>query len=111
MTGYPSLQFVEHLRRLKHLRSAAGIVLGPDLHVKVASFEDMTVVLEQRLSDADGDGSGEAEIERGLREDDIESLRDLASGAPVVRAVNDLLEKAVELRASPAEILRVTMMR
>jgi general secretion pathway protein E len=38
------------------------------------------------------------------REDDIESLRDLASGAPVVRAVNDLLEKAVELRASDIHI-------
>jgi len=88
MTGYPSLQFVEHLRRLKHLRSAAEIVLGPDLHVKVASFDDLTVVLEQRFSDADGDG-----------------------GAPVVRAINDLLEKAIELRASPAEILRVTTMR
>src|SRR6202040_1011824 len=34
------------------------------------------------------------------REDDIESLRDLASGAPGVRAVNGLLGKAVELRAS-----------
>ncbi len=33
-------------------------------------------------------------------EDDVESLRDLASGAPVVRAVNDLLEKAAELRAT-----------
>jgi len=31
---------------------------------------------------------------------DIESLRDLASGAPVVRALNDLLERAVELRAT-----------
>jgi general secretion pathway protein E len=38
------------------------------------------------------------------REDDIESLRDLASGAPVVRAVNDLLERAVELRASDIHI-------
>ena len=38
------------------------------------------------------------------RDDDIESLRDLASGAPVVRAVNDLLEKAVELRASDIHI-------
>ena len=37
-------------------------------------------------------------------DDDIESLRDLASGAPVVRAVNDLLEKAVELRASDIHI-------
>jgi general secretion pathway protein E len=31
-------------------------------------------------------------------------LRDLASGAPVVRAVNDLVEKAVELRASDIHI-------
>src|SRR5262249_9341644 len=38
------------------------------------------------------------------RGDDIESLRDLASGAPVVRAVSDLLEKAVELRASDIHI-------
>ena len=37
-------------------------------------------------------------------EDDIESLRDLASGAPVVRAVNDLLEKAAELRATDIHI-------
>jgi general secretion pathway protein E len=37
-------------------------------------------------------------------DDDIESLRDLASGAPVVRAVNDLLEKAMELRASDIHI-------
>src|SRR5262245_30730887 len=85
-------------------RRAAEIVLGPDLRVKVASFEDLTVVLEQRLSDAGDERGGEAEIDRGLREDDIESLRDLASGAPVVRAVNDLLEKAVELRASDIHI-------
>ena len=37
-------------------------------------------------------------------DDDIESLRDLASGAPVVRAVNDLLEKAVELRATDVHV-------
>ena len=38
------------------------------------------------------------------RDDDIESLRDLASGAPVVRAVNDLLEKAIELRATDIHV-------
>src|SRR4029077_10751795 len=38
------------------------------------------------------------------REDDIESLRDLARRAPVVRAVNDLLEKAIELRASDIHV-------
>jgi general secretion pathway protein E len=85
-------------------RRAAEIVLGPDLTVKVASFEDLAVVLNQRLSDESADGPSETESFRQIREDDIESLRDLASGAPVVRAVNDLLEKAIELRASDIHI-------
>src|SRR6266478_5215662 len=75
-------------------RRAAEIVLRADVAIKVASVEDLTIVLDQRLG---GDP-------HQPREDDIESLRDLASGAPVVRAVNDLIEKAVELRASDIHI-------
>ena len=82
-------------------RRAAEIVLGADVSIKVASFEDITVALNQRLGE-------DVEVQGGEtfapREDDIESLRDLASGAPVVRAVNDLLEKAIELRASDIHI-------
>ncbi len=82
---------------------AARIVLGSDVQIQVASFEDIETALEQRVGNdvagpEAGQGSGYA------REDDIESLRDLASGAPVVRAVNDVLEKAVELRASDIHI-------
>ena len=82
---------------------AAAIVLGAEVAVAVASFEDIETVFGQRLGDdavahLDGDAAGTA------REDDIESLRDLASGAPVVRAVSDLMEKAVELRASDIHI-------
>jgi len=82
---------------------AAGIVLGSDIRIQVASFEDIETALDQRL------GNDVAAPEAGsdsayAREDDIESLRDLASGAPVVRAVSDLLEKAVELRASDIHI-------
>jgi general secretion pathway protein E len=84
-------------------RSAAEIVLGAGLAIKVASFDDLTVVLNQRLGDEDA-AAEVGEPTHGPREDDIESLRDLASGAPVVRAVNDLLEKAVELRASDIHI-------
>ena len=40
----------------------------------------------------------------GGADESIDNLRDLASGAPVVRAVNDLMEKAVELRASDIHI-------
>jgi general secretion pathway protein E len=82
---------------------AAEIVLRRDVRITVASVEDLKVVLDRRL----GEDSAEPADASGqflLREDDIESLRDLASGAPVVRAVNDLLEKAVELRASDIHI-------
>src|SRR5579883_435588 len=82
---------------------AAEIVLRRSVGIKVASVEDLSVVLDRRLSDEDIEPA-EASGPSNLREDDIESLRDLASGAPVVRAVNDLLEKAVELRASDIHI-------
>jgi general secretion pathway protein E len=84
-------------------KRAAEIVLGTDVAIKVASFEDITVALNQRLPGEDIEADGGLESFQP-REDDIESLRDLASGAPVVRAVNDLLEKAVELRASDIHI-------
>ncbi len=83
---------------------AAEIVLGPGIAIKIAAFDDLATVLDQRLAENGPEAQGEAEGLPRLREDDVESLRDLASGAPVVRAVNDLLEKAIELRASDIHI-------
>lgn len=83
---------------------AAEIVFGETVEVVVASFEDITTVLDQRTE------AGEARADDDVRsigqqsDDDIESLRDLASGAPVVRALNDLLERAVDLRASDIHV-------
>jgi general secretion pathway protein E len=82
---------------------AAAIVLSNDVNIRIASFEDIETSLNQRLVEEEASSPGDAET-AGTREDDIESLRDLASGAPVVRAVNDMLEKAVELRASDIHI-------
>ncbi|WP_395666321.1 GspE/PulE family protein [Methylocella sp.] len=79
---------------------AAEIVLGGEVLVEIASFEDVGVALSERLAEAPAQ---ERPASRGV-EDDVENLRDLASGAPVVRAVNDLFEKAVELRASDIHI-------
>jgi general secretion pathway protein E len=80
---------------------AAEIVFGDTVELVIASFEDITTILER----LDGGGSTEAEAdERPHSDDDIDSLRDLASGAPVVRAFNDLIERAVELRASDIHI-------
>lgn len=83
---------------------AAEIVFGEAVEIAVASFEDITTVLDQRV---ESDGPAADERTAGSTQqsdDDIESLRDLASGAPVVRALNDLLERAVELRASDIHI-------
>src|SRR6202047_3080454 len=80
---------------------AAEIVFGEAIELVIASFEDITTILER----LDGGGSAEAEPEhRPHSDDDIDSLRDLASGAPVVRAFNDLIERAFELRASDIHI-------
>ncbi len=81
---------------------AAQIVLGAGVVIRIATSEDLALVLNQRLGEDDVDPN--AGLLAQPREDDIESLRDLASGAPVVRAVNDLIEKAVELRASDIHI-------
>jgi general secretion pathway protein E len=80
---------------------AAEIVFGEAIELVIASFEDITTILER----LDGGDTAEAEAsERPHSDDDIDSLRDLASGAPVVRAFNDLIERAVELRASDIHI-------
>src|SRR4051794_15245638 len=83
---------------------AAEIVFGTPVDVVVASYEDITTVLDQRAEadDANADRGGGSVAQQS--DDDIESLRDLASGAPVVRALNDLLERAVDLRASDIHV-------
>jgi general secretion pathway protein E len=83
---------------------AAEIVLSVPVEVVVASFEDIATALAQRLGNGDADSSGAAEVGLVPSDEDIESLRDLASGAPVVRALNDLFERAVELRASDIHV-------
>ena len=83
---------------------AAEIVLGKPVELAIASFEDIATVLAERLGGDEISGPDPGEAATARADDDIESLRDLASGAPVVRAVNDLLEKAMELRASDIHI-------
>jgi general secretion pathway protein E len=84
---------------------ATQIVLGDDIVLQVGSFDDIETALAERLGEDDATApAGEDSARAAVRDDDIDSLRDLASGAPVVRAVNDLFEKAVELRASDIHI-------
>jgi general secretion pathway protein E len=83
---------------------AAELVLGGAVTLSVASFEDIATVLNARIGGDDRPAPEVSDAVSAHADDDIESLRDLASGAPVVRAVSDLLEKAMELRASDIHI-------
>jgi general secretion pathway protein E len=84
---------------------ATQIVLGDDIALRVGSFDDIETALAERLGEDDATAlAGDQGARAAVRDDDIDSLRDLASGAPVVRAVNDLFEKAAELRASDIHI-------
>ena len=86
-------------------QKGAEIVLGGPVSISIASFEDIGAALFERLgSDEDGPSASSPIMASGAVEESVDSLRDLASGAPVVRAVNDLVEKAVELRASDIHI-------
>ena len=82
---------------------AAEIVFSARVDIVVASYEDITTALDQRAG-ADQAGASDSAGSGQQSDDDIESLRDLASGAPVVRALNDLLERAVDLRASDIHV-------
>ena len=86
-------------------QKGAEIALGGPVAVSIASFEDIGAALIERLgSDEEGASASSPVLASGAVEESVDSLRDLASGAPVVRAVNGLLEKAIELRASDIHI-------
>ena len=82
----------------------AELVFGGPFEIVVASFEDIATLLGDRLDPDDPAAGGVQARDIGGAEENVDNLRDLASGAPVVRAVNDLMEKAVELRASDIHI-------
>ena len=84
-------------------RRAAEIELGAP--VESSSPRSRTSRRRFRSGWASGGRAGSgARARRPGAEESIDSLRDLASGAPVVRAFDDLLEKAVDLRASDIHI-------
>jgi general secretion pathway protein E len=83
---------------------ATELTLGGPVTLAVASFEDIATVLSERLGEDALAAPEHDETSSIQANEDIDSLRDLASGAPVVRAVNDLLEKAIELRATDIHV-------
>ena len=78
---------------------AVVLTLGGGVALEIASREDIEIALDagRRAGEAEA-GAVDEPGEAGP--DDSDSLRDLASGAPVVRALDDVFDQAVSLRAS-----------
>jgi general secretion pathway protein E len=80
---------------------AMEIALETKVDVVVASFEDIASALDAKAESVE---NGEASIRHVADDESLDNLRDLASGAPVVRAFDAIVEKAVDLRASDIHI-------
>ncbi|HSA82385.1 MAG TPA: type II secretion system ATPase GspE [Geminicoccaceae bacterium] len=83
---------------------AIRMVTGRRVLPRVAMAGEIETALERLYGKADPSidriGSDLAGAGEDASEEDIERLRDLASEAPVIRLVNQLITRAVELRAS-----------
>src|SRR6516165_4885385 len=81
---------------------AVEIALRRPVAIAVATAEDIDSALGTTLESERP--SAVVSAETAASEDSLDDLRDLAGGAPVVRAVDDLLRLAVEQRATDLHI-------
>ncbi|MBK5929382.1 GspE/PulE family protein [Halochromatium salexigens] len=85
---------------------AVQMATGKQISLQVGLPTEIQAALE-RVYEQPVDDDTEAEVQAELgnfSEEDIEHLRDLASEAPVIRLVNQILQRAVESRASDVHI-------
>jgi general secretion pathway protein E len=78
---------------LKALRLATGCQIRPFIAIE----SDIEKALSQPTESSDGQDGTDAETDSG---DFVEHLKDLASEAPVIRLVNSIIARVIELRAS-----------
>ncbi len=84
--------------------SAVAMAAGKPVEAAVALPSEIDSALA-RLYEKPAETGEETESELGdFDEEDIEHLKDLASEAPVIRMVNNLIQRAVESRASDIHI-------
>lgn len=89
--------------------SAVELAFGRPLVLRIASFEDIEALFTRADHETDHGDAAAGAVPPGrdadiLVDEDLERLQDLAHGAPVVRAVDAMLEKAIELHATDIHI-------
>ncbi|MFV3078079.1 GspE/PulE family protein [Niveispirillum fermenti] len=82
------------------LRRALEFALGSTPNWAVATGREIEAALSRILPAEDGGGDSAADMLEG----DAERLRDLANEGPVVRQVGDLVQKALQMRATDIHV-------
>ncbi len=82
--------------------SALAFALRVEIRAHVGRASDIEAALDRAYGL--GDAQHHADSEAGADDADVERLKDMASDAPVVRAVNGLISRAAEARASDIHI-------
>jgi general secretion pathway protein E len=90
-------------------RDAAAAALGQPVKIAVAVPIELEAAFERLYAEAEDKADGAETLEEAAgdaepAEEDVERLKDLASEAPVIRLVNQLIARAVETRASDVHI-------
>jgi general secretion pathway protein E len=83
---------------------AVETALGQKATLAVATSDDVEAALGTAREHTPAEAIAEMPPGTDIASDDLDDLRDLARGAPVVRAVDDLLRLAVEQRATDLHI-------
>ena len=90
-------------------RNAVAAALGQPVAVAVAVPIELEAAFDRLYTEHEGDGEAETMLDEVSpdaepAEEDAERLKDLASGAPVIRLVNQLIARAVETQASDVHL-------
>src|ERR1700746_2935675 len=90
-------------------RDAVAAAVGPPVRVAVAVPIELEAAFDRLYATSDEDGGDAALLDEVVSdaepaEEDAERLKDLASEAPVIRLVNQLIARAVETHASDVHL-------
>ncbi|HVZ05797.1 GspE/PulE family protein [Hyphomicrobium sp.] len=84
--------------------NAVRIALQREIIPRVASAEDILTAIERAARERGSSTMWQDSSKTAAAGDDIEHLRDMALGAPVVRYVNQMIQQAVHARATDIHI-------
>jgi general secretion pathway protein E len=87
-----------------YLLKAIRLITGKEVEPCVGIASEIEQALEERGKEEEESSSVESGGEDGAYQQDVAHLKELASGAPVIRLVNQIMHRAVEAAASDVHI-------